>query len=93
MTEWVSVEDKLPAENEWVLVYFCPEGESGLDNDTVTICRFDHKKKEWVCEYAVSGDYSPPEVVTHWMHFPASPKVAEALKKQLEYMKGLKEYY
>jgi len=60
MSEWISVDDRLPEEGAWYLCY-----HSDFDIEVLT---FDPDDKIWENDY-----YSHIEV-THWMPLPAPPE-------------------
>ena len=76
--EWVSVEERLPENDGWYLVY-APEywGHSkiyGLDG--LAYSNFKHNYKvHWGIERGTGRGY--PGIVTHWMPLPAPPTKEE----------------
>lgn len=62
MTEWISVFDRLPDDDEDVLVF--------NPRDGIGIGEYDPEKEEWTCYY----DWAPMWMTTHWMHLPESPR-------------------
>ena len=65
MSEWIRVEDRLPSEDAYYLVYWS-------DNEISTLDWFIHKSNS-------GWNYSPSEMnnnitVTHWMPLPEPPK-------------------
>ncbi len=88
MSEWVSVNDKLPEDNQLVMLYTKnPYG----DDDIIIGYRGRHKLfcntfsvYEWLAQIPMSSsqyvidtrgnDYLKPREVTHWMPLPEPPK-------------------
>lgn len=71
MPEWISVKDKLPADDGYVLVYAVGRFDTVLE-----IARYSHHKsvlepKGWIYPYT----FFPQEyTITHWMLLPEAPK-------------------
>ena len=67
--EWISVEDRLPDTDDWVLV--CRETvETGYTTIVVDRCTFTvGGDRMWLAEYATWK-----QIVTHWMPLPKPPK-------------------
>jgi hypothetical protein len=75
MSDWISVEDRLPEKDERVLVWL-PENEQTLDDGIFDIAYFEIKEDEepvWRIENG-PGIYSlSSNDVTHWMPLPGPP--------------------
>ena len=70
--EWISVEDRLPEEDDNYIVTACDEGCSageGIWYSTVVVVAEYYKGSwTWYDEYSLEG------IVTHWMPMPKLPK-------------------
>lgn len=68
--EWISINDKLPAQNEDVLTY-CPAYEEWDDSILIGYYYFVDEKPIWwcICRQDV-GPFYP----TYWMYLPDKPK-------------------
>ncbi len=81
MSEWISVNDRLPAMNKPVLV---TDGEI-IDVASRTVAHHYPKGYYWFCEYADGYDVvwtlmswsDEDENVTHWAELPDLPKDCE----------------
>ena len=71
---WISIKDRLPDSNEWVLVSAKKTEE--IDGPLVFCASHGRCSRGWDCAY---GDgYIPQEVeITHWMPLPNPPEVKE----------------
>ena len=69
MSEWISVEDRMPEAYEWVLIYE-PDAE---ETSRSVRCSFARDNGTW---YGGFSDLSAEEV-THWMPIPEPPKEVE----------------
>lgn len=75
MSEWISVEERLPEKDGWYLVY-APGywGNSkiyGLDGFAYSNFKYNYKV-HWGIERGVGKGW--PGIVTHWMPLPELPK-------------------
>lgn len=70
MSEWIRVEDKLPATGEKVIVYR-PTAESTQDQPVRVVRYTGHMRTSWQgVEHGFECICHP----THWMPLPAAPK-------------------
>lgn len=69
MSEWISVEDKLPEDGQLVL--------SVRRGDCFDLCFYDHGTSMWWIDDAT---YSV-KMITHWMPLPAPPATEEELHR------------
>jgi len=60
--EWISVKEKLPEDNERVLIF-----ENRYNNQYTALY---YKERNWF----IVKDYMPAEDVSHWMPLPKPPK-------------------
>ena len=67
MMEWISVEDRLPEDGEWVLM-FCVEF-SGVDKYRAGFYHGDNDGLSWL---SAANAFGFP-TVTHWMPLPDPP--------------------
>lgn len=73
--EWISVDDRLPEEDDNYIVTACDEGCSageGIWYSTVVVVA-EYYKGSWTW-YEGSSEYSLEGTVTHWMPLPKPPK-------------------
>ena len=73
--EWISVEDRLPEEDDNYIVTACDEGCSageGIWYSTVVVVA-EYYKGSWTW-YDGGREYSLEGIVTHWMPMPKLPK-------------------
>lgn len=78
MSEWVSVEDKLPKENGTYIVYAqdknSPDGVGIWYENKVTTADYDVDLICWWWNER-SNDYDITDIVTHWMPLPEPPRM------------------
>ena len=73
--EWISVNDRLPEEDNNYIVTVCDEGCSdgeGIWYSTVVVVA-EYYKGSWTW-YDGGSEYSLEDIVTHWMPLPQPPK-------------------
>ena len=74
MSEWISVKDRLPGENDYRSCYDCTDGAVFWYNgQTVGLGWYYHSTKEW----AGADDCGVPGIVTHWMPLPSTEGLDE----------------
>lgn len=73
MSEWISVEDRLPENKQVVLVWVHYTDEDGESCQDVDFADFfaPSKGNQWFQPYAFLSESGP--FVTHWMPLPAPP--------------------
>lgn len=64
MSEWISVNDRLPEVNEWVITFY------GNSYGCIMAVL------QWTGEFWLDAYRNPemPELITHWMTLPEPPK-------------------
>ena len=70
---WISVKDKLPKCDEYVLVYM-PELMSHLQIQVGTIWHTYHCSANCLNHWLINGQGRCSFLVTHWMKMPETPK-------------------
>lgn len=80
MSEWISVNDRLPNEPEAVLAYGGTGSGTGISDDIAILLYWSHNRWEYFDD-GVLFDAAPP---THWMPLPKPPQVSP--KDQSEVM-------
>lgn len=73
-SRWVSVEDRLPETDDWVLVWYCDK-----DGDFfATVGKYKEWKptgeRYWYTDVDNNETAWPPVKITHWMPLPEPPK-------------------
>lgn len=65
---WVSVEDELPKDYEWVLCY------NDIEREYEVLMYYDR------CWWTYEGRFVSPDITTHWMPLPSVEHFREATK-------------
>ena len=79
--QWISVEDRLPEEDDNYIVTACDEGCSageGIWYSTVVVVA-EYYKASWTW-YDGGSEYSLEGIVTHWMPLPEPPMCGRPLE-------------
>jgi len=75
MDNWISVDDRLPSNDDDVLVFPAPNNETGVITASYNPWGGQYGKKWMYCEYASNyGDEYYEATVTHWQPLPEPPK-------------------
>ncbi len=70
-SEWISVEDGLPEDGEYVLCWYTDEG----GNSWHTVGKVEEDTERWILD--IEGAYDFERTVTHWMPLPEPPEKSE----------------
>lgn len=63
MSKWISVKDRLPSHNEWILAF---------DGEKMCVCWFDLSYHDYLFMFGMSSSQQFRNV-THWMPLPEPP--------------------
>ena len=72
MAEWISVKDRLPETNRWVLVNWVCEWHN-KSYESLRIAKLE-KNGEWLTDDSEYPYLMADEKITHWMPLPEEPK-------------------
>lgn len=70
MSEWISVKDKLPPHEEYILIY---ESYKEMTFEYYSLAYYDETKKKFF-----NASDASDETPTHWMPLPSSPNEENA---------------
>ena len=67
--KWISVDDRLPETNDWVVVWYRDK-----DGDYFpTVGKYNSQENYWTTDVDNSETAYPPDKITHWMPLPEPP--------------------
>lgn len=74
MTNWIAITERLPEQNDRVLLFDADSEGGGRIVQGYRSTRDGLKKTKWMAEnYGYDGDDGPAPGVTHWMPLPPPP--------------------